>query len=317
MNKLTSKTINKQITNHSNSENTISTAKQVIPSRRQGKFDQILSFLPFGFSSKPVIAMLRLEGIIGRVSNYKSGLSISVLNKLIEKTFKVDKLTAVCLLINSPGGSPVQSELICSRIMKLAEEKEIPVFSFVEDVAASGGYWLACAGSKIFASKSSIIGSIGVVSASFGFHEAISKLGVERRVYTQGKNKSVLDPFSEAKSSDVKIIKNLQKNIHEHFIDHVKTRRAGKLTQDDDILFNGEFWTGQTALDFGLIDGIDDVYSFIHKHYGTNAKIEYIEHKQSWLKQKLGLSNDFASSLSENLIDNAEEKLIKNKFNLL
>ena len=179
--------------------------------------------------------------------------------------------------------------------------------------------WLACAGDKIFASRSSIIGSIGVISATFGFHEAINKLGIERRVYTEGKSKSVLDPFQPAKNSDIKIIKDLQKNIHEHFIDTVKTRRAGKLTQSDEILFNGEFWTGQTAVDYGLIDGIEDIYSFIHKRYGDDVKVEYIETKQSWLKKKLGMANfadKFAESFSESAIATIENKLIENKYNL-
>ena len=302
-----------------NNKNSFST-KEVINSRKQSRFEQMLSFLPINLGyQKPVIAILRLEGIIGRVNSYKSGLSISNLNKLIEQAFKTNRLEAVCLVINSPGGSPVQSELIAGRIIQLAEEMEIPVYSFVEDVAASGGYWLAAAGDKIFASKSSIIGSIGVIHSSFGFHEAIAKLGIERRIYAEGNNKSVLDPFEPAKPSDIKLIKNLEKNIHGHFISYVKSRRNGKLTQSDEILFNGEFWTGQTAVDYGLVDGIDNVYSFINKHYGDEVKIEYVENKQGWFKKKLGmsaLSSEIAHDIGEGLVTSVENKLGENRFRI-
>ena len=173
-----------------------------------GKLDQILSFLPMCRKPKPTIAILNLTGVIGRMSAMKSGLSLDSLNQLIEKAFKIKNLTAVCLTINSPGGSPVQSELIAKRIRTLATEKKIPIYSFVEDYAASGGYWLACAGDQIYASASSIIGSIGVISAGFGFTDAIRKLGVERRVYSEGRNKSILDPFMPVQKEDIDIIKN-------------------------------------------------------------------------------------------------------------
>lgn len=304
----------------SNHSSTIAGQRPVISSRKAGKFDNLLSALPFGIGgSKPVVAIFRLEGVIGRVSSMKSGLTLNSLNKLIEKMFKLEKLDAVCLTINSPGGSPVQAEIIASRIINLAKEKEVPVYSFVEDVAASGGYWLACAGEKIFASQSSIVGSIGVISSGFGFHEAIEKLGVERRVYTEGKTKSVLDPFKPAKDSDIKIIKKIQKDIHEHFVGTVKARRAGRLTQNDDILFNGEFWAGQTAVDFGLVDGINDVYSFIKEEFGENVKIEHIEHKQSWLKKRLGmsqLSKEISSDIANSLVDAIEAKMQNSKFDL-
>ena len=290
-----------------------------ISPKRVGKFDQILSLLPFGFGdNSPVVAVLRLEGIIGKAGMTKSGMTLKDMNKLIEKTFEIDRLDSVCLVINSPGGSPVQSELIASRIINLAKKKDIKIFGFVEDVAASGGYWLACAADEIYASQSSIIGSIGVVSSGFGFHEAIKKLGIERRVHTEGKTKSVLDPFKPSKESDVKIIKKIQKEIHQHFIDTVKERRAGRLTQDDDILFNGEFWSGQIALDYGLIDGINDLYSFIQKRYGDKVKIEYIEHKQSWFKKRLGMAGimkEFSNDFADSCIESAEKKIMQNRFN--
>lgn len=308
-------------TSRPKNENSISAeTKGITQIRRQSKIDQILSILPFNIrGSKPVIAVLRLDGAIGKISSYKTGLTLHSLNKLIESVFKIDRLEALFLSINSPGGSPVQSELIANRIITLANEAEIPVYSFVEEVAASGGYWLACAGDKIFATKSSIIGSIGVIFSGFGFNEAIKKLGVERRIYTQGHNKSVLDPFQPTKPSDVDLIKNLGKNIHEHFIDYIKTRRSGRLTQNDEILFNGEFWTGQTALDYGLIDGIDNMYSYIDKHFGDDIKIEYIENKQSWLKKKLGMatsSNEIAYEISEGFVSAVEDRLIDSRFKI-
>ena len=288
----------------------------VLKKHHSNRISQLLNYLPFFNKNNPVINVLRLNGVIGKVSSLKSGLSLDNLNELIEKAFISPKVSAVCLSINSPGGSPVQSELIASRIINLAKEKKIPVYSFVEDVAASGGYWLACAGGEIYASKSSILGSIGVVSSGFGFEEAIHKLGIERRVYSEGKNKVVLDPFQPAKAQDVKLIKNIQSLIHQHFIDYVKQRRAGRLTQNDDILFNGEFWPGTTAHDYGLIDGIEDMHSFIRRKFGVDAKINYIEGKQSWFKKKLGITTgDIAHQIAETAFDICEQKLLENRFN--
>ncbi|MCC8484049.1 MAG: S49 family peptidase [Rickettsia endosymbiont of Labidopullus appendiculatus] len=301
-------------------KNSIADAKfeQVIAKRQVGKLEQLFSLLPIigSGASKPVVAVLRLSGVIGKVSSVKSGLTIESLHELIDKAFEIKNLEALCLSINSPGGSPVQSELISKRIRLLAQEKKIPVYSFVEDLAASGGYWLACIGDQIYASKSSIIGSIGVISTGFGFPAAIDKLGIERRVYAEGKNKSILDPFQPVQKEDIKIIKHLQKQIHQHFIDYVKERRVGKLTQEDDILFNGEFWSGQTAVDFGLIDGIDDMYSFIKKKYG-DVTIKYVANKQSWIKRKLGMvRHDFVQEFSDSLIESIDNKITYDRFNI-
>lgn len=301
-------------------KNSIADAKfeQVIAKRQVGKLEQLFSLLPIigSGASKPVVAVLRLSGVIGKVSSIKSGITIESLHELIDKAFEIKNLEALCLSINSPGGSPVQSELISKRIRLLAQEKKIPIYSFVEDVAASGGYWLACIGDQIYASRSSIIGSIGVISASFGFPAAIDKLGIERRVYAEGKNKSILDPFQPVQKEDIKIIKHLQKQIHQHFIDYVKERRVGKLTQEDDILFNGEFWSGQTAVDFGLIDGIDDTYSFIKKKYG-DVTIKYVANKQSWIKRKLGMvRHDFVQEFSDSLIESIDNKITYDRFNI-
>lgn len=282
------------------------------------RIDQLLSFFNLGKKfSKPIIAVLRLNGVIGSVGLSKSGLTIESMRASIDKTFKLPKLAAVCLIINSPGGSPVQSELIAKRIYSLGKKKKIPIYSFVEDVAASGGYWLACIGEEIYASASSIVGSIGVISSGFGFQNAIDKLGIERRIFAQGKNKSVLDPFSPIKEEDKKIIHDLQKEIHNNFIDYVKDRRLGRLTQDDDILFNGEFWSGAKAVDFGIIDGIDDLYNFIEKRFGENIKIEYIENKQSWLKRKLSILTEiFSDNLSLSVLNRIKEQLFYNKYDL-
>ena len=281
-----------------------------------GRLEQILSFLPIYRKTKPIIAVLYLSGVIGKVSAMKSGLSIEALNPLIEKAFEIKNLTAVCLVINSPGGSPVQSELIAKRIRSIATEKKIPVYSFVEDCAASGGYWLACSGDQIYASAGSIVGSIGVIGAGFGFADAISRIGVERRVFTEGRNKSILDPFKPVQKEDVDIIKKIQKQVHQHFINYVKERRVGKLTQEDDILFNGEFWAGNTAVDYGLIDGLDDMYSFIKAKYG-NVTFKYIGEKQSWFKKKLGiLGSNIIQNFSDSLVESVSNKVKYDKFNV-
>lgn len=289
--------------------------EQIITKRQISKLDQLFASV-FG-DSKEVIAVLRLSGVIGKVSTMQSGLTLESLNELIEKAFKIKKLKALCLIINSPGGSPVQSELIAKRIRDLAKENKIKIYSFIEDMAASGGYWLACSGDWIYASYSSVIGSIGVVSSGFGFHEAINKLGIERRVYTEGKNKAILDPFKPINKEDLKIIKDLQKQVYEHFVEYVKTRRVGKLTQQDEILFNGEFWAGQTALDYGLIDGIGDMYSIMKEKFGDNIKFQYLCAKQPWLKKKLGMgSKILTDNLANSLIDAVENKIINDKFDI-
>lgn len=303
-----------------NNFNITTGAEVILTNKEQNskKLDCFLSFLYSKFKrSKPTISVLRLNGIIGKSSSIKGSLNIEVLNELIERAFKVKKLAAVLLNINSPGGSPVQSELIAKRIISLSKKTGIPVYSFVEDVAASGGYWLACAGNEIYASKNSIIGSIGVIYSSFGFQHAIEKLGIERRVYTEGKNKSILDPFKPVKNEDIKIIQQLQKQIHQNFVDYVKIRRCGKLSQSDDVLFNGEFWAGQSALDLGLIDGIEDMYTFIKQKFGDDIKIEYIHIKQSWFKKKLGVyTNNNYQEVFKILLDSLQNSIIKSRFDI-
>ena len=286
-----------------------------------GKVSQMFGALGFDwFKSKPVVTILRLDGVIGKVGVGAVGMSLSSLEPLINKAFNMDRVTAVCLIINSPGGSPVQSELIAKRIRQLSKERGIPVYSFVEDMAASGGYWLACAGNEIYASRSSIIGSIGVIFRGFGLSDLIKKLGIERRVYAQGNNKSVLDPFKSATDEDIELINNIQKDIHHNFIEYVKSRRKGQLTQDDDILFNGKFWSGLVARDYGLIDDIDDVYSFIQRKFGGDVKIEHIKKKLPWLKEKLGIFGSVpkksARDFTDAMLESLESKSKYSRFDL-
>jgi signal peptide peptidase SppA len=239
----------------------------------------------------PIVSVIKLQGVIGAGGAMKSGISIDSVEEEITKAFNVKKLQAVAIIINSPGGSPVQSELIHKKIKSLALEKKVPVLAFAQDVAASGGYWLLCAGDEIYASENSIIGSIGVISAGFGFAEVIKKLGIERRIYTQGKNKSVLDPFSPEKEEDIALIKNIQKNIHDSFKNLVKTSRQGKLNSDDDHLFSGEFWTGKEALKLGLIDDIGDMDSVIKSRFGEKVKIKNFSKEKGWFRRKFGISS--------------------------
>ncbi len=254
------------------------------------------------FKKSAKIAVLRLSGAIGISSPLNPGLNMAILADLIERAFEEKGIKAVALLINSPGGSPVQSSLIAGRIRVLSEEKNIPVYAFCEDVAASGGYWLACAADEIYADESSIIGSIGVVSSSFGFVKAIEKIGVERRIMTAGKNKVSLDPFMPLKEADVERLKSLQLEIHESFISMVLKRRGEKVTDAGEDLFTGEFWTGKRAVELGLIDGISDVRAKMKQLFGDKIDFQLIEAKKGFLgrSSKLGVMAAAASSISAN-----------------
>lgn len=261
---------------------------------------------------KPTVAVIRLAGIIGEAGSFKRGLTLEELDDDIKKAFEIPNLKAVAVQINSPGGSPVQSELIYNAIRYHADKKKIPVYSFAEDLAASGGYWLLCAGDEIYAHESSLIGSIGVISAGFGFVEAIKKLGIERRVYTQGENKSVLDPFQLEKQSDIEILKEAQKDVHEAFKAHVKSRRKIKKS-DEERLFSGEFWSGKKAKSLGLVDDIGDLRSVLVKKFGDDVKIEKISKPKGWLKRKFGVISDvFFDSLARAI----SEKAIWSKFGM-
>ena len=266
------------------------------------------------FKKKTVIPHVRLTGIIGSAGRFKQGMELANQREIIKKAFSVKKITHVAISINSPGGSPVQSHLIYSYIRELAEKKNIKVLVFAEDVAASGGYFIACAGDEIFANSSSIIGSIGVISASFGFKDLIQKIGVERRVYTAGKNKSTLDPFVAEKEEDVKRLKNIQLELHADFIKVVETRRGNKLQDPDkNNIFTGEFWTGKTALKLGLIDGIGNADQVLKQKFGDKVIIKNFEKRKGFLAKKLSSS---MSDPLENIINNLEEKSMWQKFGL-
>ena len=235
----------------------------------------------------PVVPVLRLAGIIGTVTPLRPGLTLAGTARAIARAFSVPRARAVALLINSPGGSPAQSHLIYRRIRQLAEEKNIPVLVFVEDVGASGGYMLACAGDEIICNTFSIVGSIGVVGGGFGFPKLLDKLGIERRVYTSGEHKVMLDPFQPEKADEVKRIKAIQKDIHKHFIALVKERRGAKLKGSDKTLFSGEFWTAQKAIDLGIADSIGDMRSSLRERYGDRVRTPLISADRSFLGRRL------------------------------
>ena len=226
------------------------------------------------FSRRPVVPVLRFSGPIGMASPFRPGLALQSVAEPIERAFTMSKLPTVAIVINSPGGSAVQSSLIFKRIRQLAAENNKKVYVFCEDVAASGGYYLAVSGDEIYADASSIVGSIGVIFASFGFDKAIAKIGVERRVYTAGISKNALDAFMPENPEDVERIKAVQRDVHDVFIGIVKDRRAGKLRAPDAELFSGAFWSAARALDLGLIDGVADVRSKMRQLHGDKVVLK-------------------------------------------
>ncbi|WP_417319270.1 S49 family peptidase [Emcibacter sp.] len=281
------------------------------------KIRELLAKLPLPFLNDtiPVVTVLPLDGVIGTSSRFSEALNLAGVEKRIEAAFDAFGVKAVALSINSPGGSPVQSELIMRRILKLSEEKKIPVYAFAEDVAASGGYMLALAGEEIYASAASIIGSIGVISAGFGFDKAIEKVGVDRRVYTAGENKSILDPFQPEKEEDVKFLKEIQKDIHGFFKDMVKERRGEKLRGTQKIMFSGKFWTGTEAEKMGLIDGIGDLQTVMKEKFGEKTKFSRIEGEKSFIKSLLGLGGR-KSAVSREIMAVLDERAHWGRFGL-
>src|ERR1700750_2612016 len=223
-----------------------------------------------------VVPVVRLSGVIGAVTPLRPGMSLAGVARTLEKAFATKNAKAVALLINSPGGSPVQSRQIYLRIRQLAAEKKLPVLVFVEDVAASGGYMIACAGDEIFCDPSSILGSIGVVGGTFGFQEMIKKIGVERRLYTAGAHKAMLDPFLPENPDDVARVKSLQREIHAIFIALVKKSRGSRLKGSEDVLFTGEYWAGETSVSLGLADAIGDLRSHVGGRFGDKVLMPVI-----------------------------------------
>lgn len=258
----------------------------------------------------PVVPVVRFSGVIGVVTPLRPGLMLATVARSLERAFSFRHARAVALVINSPGGSPSQSHLIFRRIRQLSEEKKIPVVAFVEDIGASGGYMLACAADEIVCDQYSIVGSIGVVGGSFGFPKLMDKLGVERRIYTSGDRKVILDPFQPEKPEDVKRINAIQKDIHQHFIALVKERRGARLKGNDKTLFSGEFWTAQRALELGLADGIGDLRATLRERYGDKVYTPLITAERSlfgrrvpgvnlaeMLGDKAGLTDDLLSTI--------------------
>jgi len=256
-------------------------------------------------TSDPFVAVVRLQGAI---ANSGRGLDNPSLAPVFEKAFSKGKPAAVALEINCPGGSPVQSSLIAARIRRLADEKKIPVFAFVEDVAASGGYWLACAADEIYVDSCSITGSIGVISAGFGLPEAMEKIGVERRVHTAGKSKSLMDPFKPEKPADVKKLKGWLEDLHGTFIDYVKTRRGPKLSDNPD-LFTGEVYIGQKGIDEGLADGIGHLVPVMKERFGDKIKFRRYDQKKPLLAR-------FGAQIVDDTFAGIEERAAFARFGL-
>lgn len=256
--------------------------------------------------ANPLVAVVRLQGVIG--SSGRGALNDATYAGILEKAFRRGKPAAVALIINSPGGSPVQSSLIGARIRRLSEETKVPVFAFVEDVAASGGYWIAAAADEIYADDSSILGSIGVVSSGFGAHVFLARQGLERRVHTAGKSKSMLDPFLPEKEEDLVRLNRLLAQLHENFISHVQTRRSGKLADDPD-LFTGEIWIGRSACEVGLADGIGHLVPVMKARFGDKVVFRrYDMRRPIWQR--------FGATLAQDAITGLEERAAYARFGL-
>ncbi len=270
--------------------------------------DSILSRLPFIGRKGPVVAVIRLSGVIGQGGVGRRGLTLEALERPIERAFSIKQCAAVVLEINSPGGSPVQSDLIAGRIRDMADEKKIPVYAFCEDAAASGGYWLACAADKIYAMPGSIVGSIGVVSSGFGFVEAIAKLGVERRVHTAGKEKAILDPFQPEKPEDITILKRIQADLHDQFTGWVKQRRGDRLDAKKD-LFTGAFWTGREAKDLGLVDELGNRRAVMRAQFGDKVRFVQTVRPKSRLQRLLGMEASIGAGVADAALDRLEDQM--------
>ena len=255
----------------------------------------------FNFFKKKIIPVVHISGVIGNIGGLRNGVTISSVENLLEKAFKIKNVPAVAIIINSPGGSPVQSSLIYKRIRSLASKKKVKVIFFVEDVAASGGYYIACAGDEIYVDENSIIGSIGVIYASFGFEKLIKKYGIERRIFTTGKYKSILDSFQKQKLSDVKKLKSIQSEIFKNFKEVVLKSRGKKINIQNKNIFSGSFWAGKEAVKLGLVDGIGDLNTIMEKKFGEKIKYIPIKPKKSFLKGVLSRSSYF-----KDLVDTKE-----------
>ncbi|MEX2643557.1 MAG: S49 family peptidase [Acetobacterales bacterium] len=243
-----------------------------------------IPFLPR--ASRPLVTMVRLSGTIGRLGPIRNGLTLEQMAPVLERAIPRKGAVAVALVINSPGGSPVQSALIAGRVRALADERNLPVLAFVEDVAASGGYWLACAADEIHAHPSSIVGSIGVRSDGFGFVDLLKRLGVERRLHASGDRKVMLDPFLPEDPEDVARLEAIQRDVHDQFKTMVRERRGSRLKADEEVLFNGDIWTGREALTLGIVDGLGDARSVLRARYGERVRVRQVGARRSLFRQR-------------------------------
>ena len=299
-------------------------AEQLNDREGSGLADKLMQYLPARFRpGTAVVPVVRLSGVIGAVTPLRPGMTLAGVARVLERAFSYRNAKAVALVINSPGGSPVQSRQIYLRIKQLAAEKKLPVLVFVEDVAASGGYMIACAGDEIFCDPSSILGSIGVVGGSFGFQEAIRRLGIERRLYTAGAHKAMLDPFLPENPDDVARLKALQREIHQIFIALVKESRGARLKGSDDTLFTGEYWAGESSIALGLADSIGDLRSTLRARFGEKVLTPVIAQPTGLLSGLLGRKSPGAGQLSamesmaglpDDLISAVETRAIWAKF---
>jgi len=286
--------------------------------------DRLMEWVPARLRrGAAVVPVVRLSGLIGAVTPLRPGMSLAGVARTLERAFSMKNAKAVALVINSPGGSPVQSRQIYLRIRQLAAEKKLPVLVFVEDVAASGGYMIACAGDEIYCDPSSIMGSIGVVGGSFGFPELIKRIGVERRLYTAGEHKGMLDPFLPENPDDVARVKVIQREIHAAFIALVKERRGARLKGADDVLFTGEYWAGETSVALGLADAVGDPRSTLRARYGDKVVTPVVAPSTGLLSGLLGRrsagagtlgSLDGVAGLPDELISALESRAIWAKF---
>jgi serine protease SohB len=270
-------------------------------------------------TDRPVVPVVRLTGVIGFSTPLRPGLTLAGIARMLDRVFAMRNAAAVALSINSPGGSPVQSHLIFRRIRELAQEKNRRVIAFVEDAAASGGYMIACAADEIIADPNSIVGSIGVVGGSFGFDKLIAKIGIERRLYTSGEHKAMLDPFLPEDAGDVERLKNLQREIHDAFIALVKSRRGDKLHGSEGDLFSGEYWTGKRALDFGLIDAVGDLRSTLRERFGDKVFTPLISADRSFFGRRVfGVTRNelMPSGLGEDIISALEARALWARYGL-
>src|SRR5689334_12621417 len=277
---------------------------------------KLLDRLAFWRKKGPVVPTLRLSGVVGSITLRGGGLSLHGLERQIEALFAPRDAPAAVLIVNSPGGSPVQSSLIAGRVRALAEEKKRPVYAFVEDVAASGGYWLACAADEIYADPASIVGSIGVVSAGFGFPNALARLGVERRVHTPGDRKALLDPFRPERPEDLELLREIQGDILGGFIAWVRGRRGARLKEDAGELFDGRIWTAERALGYGIVDGLAEPRAFVRERFGKEARLRVLEPRRGIPARLLRRGGpDVAAAVGEVLVG-LEERALWQRYGL-